>query len=436
LPSAESVPPVEVDRSSRPRRDEADVVPPQAAGPLLPEEVYRRAITLGQLAAGISGPNPPVGCAIVRDGRIVGEGTTSVVGGPHAETLALAEAGGRAEGATAVVTLEPCAHHGRTGPCADALIAAGVAEVHVLHRDPDPRAAGGVVRLRAAGVRVVEVDAHLPELGAIVAHDLRGFDTRVRSGRPHVMLKLAQTVDGRTAGGASRYLTGIAARTRVHVLRADVDAVLVGSGTVRADDPQLDVRHVGARPSGRSPRPVVLATDADVDPSSMVVDRGAIVIVGDGAPAARCDALAHAGATIVRVPVAADRGSLDLAAALAALLDHRILTVLAEPGPVLAEALLTVGLVDVIELHIAGAAGAARDGAVAALPGLTRLVDAWRSGALLGAEPSEVPMVVEDLGDDAVLRISASDLARLGRPGASLSSEPVAGSAVRVVGAA
>jgi diaminohydroxyphosphoribosylaminopyrimidine deaminase/5-amino-6-(5-phosphoribosylamino)uracil reductase len=376
------------------------VVPPMAAGTLLSEDVYQRAIELGRTAAGISGPNPPVGCVIVRDGFIVGEGATSVVGGPHAEVVALADAAGRCEQATVVVTLEPCAHHGRTAPCTDALIAAGVSEVHVLMRDPDPQAAGGADRLRAAGIRVIEVGADHPELAAQVAHDLRGFVARVLHGRPHVLLKLAQTSDGMTAAGPNRYLTGVEAQTHVHSLRSDVDAVLVGSQTVAVDDPQLDVRHVVLRVPAGQPRPVVLATEARVDPAAHVITRGALVLVGEDAPAARCEALAEAGATVVRVPSAPGGGRLDLQAVLAGLLDHRILTVLAEPGPTLASALLAQGLVDTVELHIAGGVGAAA--VVPALAPLAPVVDAWR--APFGSAEGVVEWSARELGDDMILR--------------------------------
>jgi diaminohydroxyphosphoribosylaminopyrimidine deaminase/5-amino-6-(5-phosphoribosylamino)uracil reductase len=378
------------------------VVPPKAAGTLLPEDLYRRAIMLGRSAAGISGPNPPVGCLVVRDGAVVGEGATTAVGGPHAEVVALRAAGARALGATVVVTLEPCAHQGRTGPCVDALIGSRVAAVHLVLPDPDPAAAGGMARLRAAGIEVLELSDRLPELAATVAHDLRGFVARVSSGRPHVTLKLAQGADGRTAPGAGGYLTGLAARTRVHRLRSDVDAVLVGSATVRADDPLLDVRHVE---TARSPRPVVLATDADIDPAARVIGRGALVLVGPRAPVERCARLERAGATVVAVPEArSGRAGLDLLAALAALLDHRILTVLAEPGPVLADALLAEGLVDEVELHVAGVTTPTDADVVPALARLASLIEGWRRG--------DEHVDVVSSGEDAVLRVAWSDLAR------------------------
>ncbi len=371
---------------------------------LLSEEVYRHAAAVGRTAAGISGPNPPVGCLILRDGVVIAAGATEAVGGRHAERVALDRAGGAALGAIAVVTLEPCAHHGRTGPCVDALVAAGVRSVHVLHRDPDPVASGGMDRLRAAGVDVVDVSAWVTTVAAEVAHDLRGFRARVTSGRPHVTLKIAQTADGRTDPGTARYLTSSAARTRVHRMRSDVDAVLVGSGTVRADDPSLDVRHVDA---ARSPRPVVLATRADIDRSARIVGRGALVIVGPQATAEDRRALVDAGAEIVEVSEAdgVDQG-LDLRAALGALLERQILTVLAEPGPRLARALLAGGLVDDLELHIAGPV---QRGEVApAFDLLAPLLNAWDVGA---------PTVDADvLGGDVVLAARGPGVLPAGSP--------------------
>lgn len=328
--------------------------PRRAVGDLLPEEVYLRALEVGRSSAGISGPNPPVGCVIVRDGRIVGEGATRPVGGAHAEIVALASAGLAAQGAVAVVTLEPCAHHGRTPPCTDALVAAGVAEVHVLQRDPHPEAGGGVERLRAAGVHVVDGASVLPRLADRAAHDLRGFLARVAHARPHVHLKLAQGVDGRTLAESGRYLTGASARARVHRLRADVDAVLVGGATVRDDDPRLDVRL--AEPV-RQPRPVILSVAGDLPSEAAVLRPGAVVVVGPDVAAPRVDRWRERGVDVVVVPLD-DAGELDLSAALASLLERRILTVLAEPGPRLAEALIAQRLVDVIELHVAGGAAA------------------------------------------------------------------------------
>lgn len=343
----------------------------------LPEAVYSHALEVGRTAAGRSGPNPPVGCVIVQDGRIVGEGATRPAGGAHAEVVALQAAGPDARGAIAVVTLEPCAHHGRTPPCTDSLIAAGVAEVHVLLRDPDPVAGGGVERLRAAGIEVFDAGAMMPSAAARAAHDLRGFLARVAHGRPHVHLKLAQDVDGRTVAPHGRYLTGPVARRRVHALRAEVDAVLVGGATVRHDDPRLDVRHL---PTTDQPRPVVLSVTGDLPQGAAVLRPGAIVLTGPDIPAVRADMFQSRGVEVVVVPIASD-GLLDLEAALSALLELRVLTVLAEPGPRLAAALVQQGLVDTLEVHVAGGAKAGHDPLRPALPELLSLLSA-RNGAV------------------------------------------------------
>jgi diaminohydroxyphosphoribosylaminopyrimidine deaminase/5-amino-6-(5-phosphoribosylamino)uracil reductase len=216
-----------------------------------------RAVELAAAVRGTTSPNPWVGCVIVATGGEVFEGATHPPGGHHAEAAALAAAavaGADLSGATAYVTLEPCSHHGRTPPCADALVAAGVGRVVVGLADPDPRVAGrGLGRLRDAGVEV-EVGV----AGDVVAEQLAPYLTHRRTGRPYVVLKLAASLDGRTAApdGRSRWITGEAARADAHRLRAESDAVLVGAGTVRADDPALTVRHV----EGRDPLRVVLGT--------------------------------------------------------------------------------------------------------------------------------------------------------------------------------
>jgi diaminohydroxyphosphoribosylaminopyrimidine deaminase/5-amino-6-(5-phosphoribosylamino)uracil reductase len=205
-----------------------------------------RALALAAEGLGLTSPNPAVGAVLVREGVVVGEAFHRVAGGPHAETAALAAAGEAARGATCYVTLEPCAHHGRTPPCADGLIAAGVARVVAACRDPDPRVDGrGLARLQAAGIAVTL------GVGEAEARALnRAFFTRVTTGRPHVTLKSAMTLDGKIAAwnGESRWITGDAARREAHRLRFRADAILVGSGTVRRDDPELTVRLPGAPP--------------------------------------------------------------------------------------------------------------------------------------------------------------------------------------------
>lgn len=323
-----------------------DPAPPLADGL---RDASLRALALGRSVAGTTAPNPAVGCVLLRDGAVVGEGATAPAGGPHAEVVALRAAGDRAVGATAVTTLEPCAHTGRTGPCTAALVDAGVAAVRYLVPDPNPVAAGGGAVLRAAGVDAGPLDA--PDLAAWAVEDLRGFLTLVATGRPHVLLKLAQDRDGGTVPSPGGYLTGTAARRRVHALRAEVDAVLVGGATVRADDPRLDVRDV-PHDAGRQPRPVVLTAGADLPPTARLLGRRPLVVVGPGAEPARCAALVAAGAEVVRVDGGPEGP--DPAAALAALPAHGVLTVLAEPGPRLAARLLAADLVDVAELHVAG----------------------------------------------------------------------------------
>jgi diaminohydroxyphosphoribosylaminopyrimidine deaminase / 5-amino-6-(5-phosphoribosylamino)uracil reductase len=213
-----------------------------------------RAIALGERGRRTAAPNPWVGCVLVRGGAVVGEGFHRAAGEPHAERHALRAAGERARGATAFVTLEPCSHQGRTPPCADALIAAGVARVVIGVLDPDVKVRGrGVARLRAADIEVTTGVA-----ADVVARQLAPYLTHRRTGRPYVVLKLAASLDGRTAApdGTSRWITGDEARTDAHRLRAESDAILVGAGTVRADDPTLTVRHV----RGRDPLRVVLGS--------------------------------------------------------------------------------------------------------------------------------------------------------------------------------
>src|SRR5438093_45669 len=225
------------------------------------------ALALARRGLGNVWPNPAVGCIIVKDGRVAGRGWTQPGGRPHAETEALARAGEAARGATAYVSLEPCSHWGRTPPCADALIAAGVRRVVVALEDPDPRVAGsGLARLRAAGIAVET------GLGAAAAAEINaGFFQRVRFGRPLVTLKLASSLDGRiaTASGESRWITGPPARDHAHLLRATHDAILVGTGTVLADDPQLTCRLPGL--ARRSPVRVVIDRHLRIPPSARLI---------------------------------------------------------------------------------------------------------------------------------------------------------------------
>lgn len=314
------------------------------------------ALALAGRGLGRVWPNPAVGCVIERGGIILGRGRTADGGRPHAETAALAEAGAAARGATAYVTLEPCAHHGRTPPCAEALAAAGIARVVVAARDPDPRVdGGGIARLRAAGIAVVE------DMRRDAAEDLqRGFLLRVTRGRPMVTLKLAMTLDGRiaTGGGESKWITGPAARAHVHAERARHDAVLVGAGTVRADDPRLTVRGMGrAHAEGIQPVRVVMSRGLDLPLPSALLG-------GDGPPvwllhAAQASAkgrrrLEGGNRTLISVPKAGN-GGIDPGAALQALGDRGLTRVYCEGGGALAASLLSAGLVDRLDCYTAGA---------------------------------------------------------------------------------
>jgi diaminohydroxyphosphoribosylaminopyrimidine deaminase/5-amino-6-(5-phosphoribosylamino)uracil reductase len=306
------------------------------------------AIALSRRALGTTWPNPAVGCVIVRDGAIVAQGVTAPGGRPHAETQALAMAGAAARGATAYVSLEPCSHHGQTPPCADALIEAGIARVVVAACDPDPRVNGaGLARLREAGVDV---------LPGVLEHEaadvLAGFFSRVQRGRPLLTLKLAATLDGRiaSASGESQWITDTQARRASHALRGQNDAVLVGVGTVLADDPDLTCRVPGytSRPCVRIIADSHLRTPLM---SRVVATSGTSppwaptwILHRDGADPARAAALTDAGVRCLQV--AHDDMGVDPVAALATLGEAGLTRVLAEGGARLAAALLRAGLVD------------------------------------------------------------------------------------------
>ena len=311
------------------------------------------ALGLARRGLGRVWPNPAVGCVIVKDGRIVGRGWTQAGGRPHAETVALAQAGARVKGATAYVSLEPCAHHGKTPPCASALIAAGVARAVSALEDPDARVAGkGHAMLRNAGI-AVETGVLAAEAEALQ----RGFLTRIRQGRPMVTLKLAMSLDGRiaTASGESKWITGPEARRRVHAMRAAHDAVLVGAGTARADDPDLTARGLGV---SHQPVRVVAARSLDLPEGSLLARTAREVPVwlmhGTSAPADRRAHWQQAGARLFECAEGA--GGLDPAAMLEALGAAGLTRVFCEGGGQLASALLTSGLVDEIALFTAGLA--------------------------------------------------------------------------------
>ena len=346
---------------------------------LADEHFMRRALQLARQGAGQVAPNPLVGAVVVRDGQVVGEGYHQRFGGAHAEPIALGAAGERARGATVYVTLEPCAHHGKTPPCADALVAAGVTRVVVAVRDPNPAAQGGIARLAAAGIAVdtglLHEEAH--ELNAAF---LESFSTD----RPWVTLKLAVSIDGAIAvpGAAPRWLTGPASRTAVHQMRAASDAIAVGIGTVLADDPALTVRNAPAprvAPTrvvfdrlARLPLDSVLARTARATPT--------LVVVSSRAPVDRVAALDDAGVQVAHADALSD--------ALAALRGRGIASLLVEGGAQLAAALLRERLVDRLVIFQApivlgtGALGAfsAVEPEVATALGPLTLVSAERHG--------------------------------------------------------
>jgi len=319
--------------------------PPTAEPAIVPDgedlevAAMRRALGLSAGVRGRTSPNPWVGALVLAGATVLGEGATSPPGGPHAEVVALGAAGRRARGATLVVTLEPCAHQGRTPPCVDAILAAGIARVVVALSDPDPRVSGrGIETLRRAGV-VVRTGVCATEAAELLAPYL----VHRLLGRPFVTLKLAATLDGRVAApdGSSRWITGEAARRDVHRLRAEADAVGVGAGTVRADDPALTVRDV---PSPRQPLRVVFGRaprTARVQP--------ALEVTG------------------------------PLRQTLAELAERGVLHLLVEGGPRLAHDLHAAGVVDRYVVYVAPALLGGSDGqSLLEGPGVGRMVDAWR----------------------------------------------------------
>ncbi|MCL4108769.1 UNVERIFIED_CONTAM: hypothetical protein GTU68_049110 [Idotea baltica] len=330
---------------------------------------------LGQRGQGKTWPNPPVGCVLANDGRVVGRGWTQIGGRPHAEVHALTQAGSRAKGATAYVTLEPCAHHGKTGPCADALIKAGVARVVAGIQDPDTRVSGkGFAQLRRAGIELTT-----GVLGDEIAFDLTGFLSRTTLGRPAVSLKLASSFDGRiaTASGHSQWITGQKARHMVHGLRARHDAVLVGAGTARLDDPALTVRGYG---NVTQPLRIVMSRRLDLPLSGQLArtakDHPVWICHGTDADADRQRAWKSVGAKLIAIQSLG--GQLDVSAALHALGQEGLTQVFCEGGGALAASLLSADLVDDLYGFTAGLViGAEGMPAVGAL-GLSDLGDAPR----------------------------------------------------------
>ena len=316
------------------------------------ERFMALALSLGRRGLGRTWPNPAVGAVIVNDGEIVGRGWTQPGGRPHAEIEALRRAGEAARGATLYVTLEPCSHHGKSPPCADAVIAAGISRVVSALEDPNPEVAGdGHARLRKAGI-AVEIG-----LGAAVAkRDHAGHFRRMRDGRPHVMLKFAISADGKAAGAGRRpvAITGGRVRERVHLLRAQSDAIMIGIGTALADDPMLTCRLPGMAKD--SPLRVVLDCALRLPRRSRLVQSAKetplLIIAGDDAPPALESALRGQGVDVARTTQTA--AQFDLTVVLKLLATRGITRLMIEGGPTLAAALITADLVDEAVLFHSG----------------------------------------------------------------------------------
>lgn len=310
-----------------------------------------RALELAERGWGIVSPNPMVGAVVVSaDGAIVGEGWHEGPGTAHAEVVALTHAADAARGATLYSTLEPCNHHGRTPPCTDAIVAAGVASVVSGHADPNPIVAGsGHARLRAAGVRVVD-----GVLAARVARKNRAYLTHVTTGRPFVVWKVAMSLDGKVAArdGSSRWITGDAARADVHRLRAWADAVVVGAGTVLADNPSLTARHEGYR--GRPPLRVIVDGRGRVPSTARVFDAEAptLVATSSSAPGDVRERWAATGAE-VEILDASEGGAVSVAGLVERLGKRDVQGVLLEGGPTLAWRAVEEGAVDEIVAYVA-----------------------------------------------------------------------------------
>ncbi len=355
------------------------------------EPHMRRALALAARGLGRTSPNPAVGAVVVRGDTVVGEGFHERAGAPHAERVALGIAGEAARGADLYVTLEPCCHHGRTPPCTEAIIEAGIARVFYACADPDPRASGdGHRQLEAAGV---QVEAGLLRDEAERVNE--AYLKHKRTGRPFVTLKLAMSLDGKiaTRSGDARWITGEAARRRVHEMRNSSDAVMVGVGTVLADDPRLTTRGIEG---GRDALRVICDSRARTPPDARVIsqdsDAPCLVAVAEGAGAERVEALREAGPEVLVLP--GQNGRVDLDALSLALGEREVMSVLLEGGGTLAWSALKSGMVDKVALFYAPMI-LGGDEAIPAVGGLgiERIADAFRLRE----------MTVERVGDDLLV---------------------------------
>ena len=331
-----------------------DINPPTEAHPLSPLDALRlrEALDLAEGVIGLTDPNPRVGCVLgTQDGRVLGRGATQEVGGPHAEVMALREAaanGHDVRGATAWVTLEPCAHHGRTPPCCDALIAAGIGRVVAAMQDPFPAVAGqGMARLRAAGVQVALAGGALAE----AAREINiGFFSRVLRGRPWIRLKTACSLDGRTAlpNGVSQWITGPAARADGHAWRRRASVVLTGIGTILSDDPGLDVRLV---PTRKQPRRAVLDSRLRIPVDAAILQRPGTLVYTSSNDAERQMALSAIGAEVIRLTT--DRERVDLQALTTDLTVRQANEVHVEAGAALTGSWLESDAADELLMYVA-----------------------------------------------------------------------------------
>jgi len=347
-------------------------------------EFMARALRLARRGLFGTDPNPRVGCVLVREGRVVGEGWHAAAGGPHAEVEALRQAGEAARGATAYVTLEPCCHHGRTPPCTDALISAGVVRVVAAMQDPNPQVAGkGLAALEAQGIATA---SGLLEAQAAALNP--GFIHRMHNGRPFVRCKLAMSLDGRTAmaSGQSKWITSAGARDDVQGLRARSSAIMTGVGTVLADNPSLTVRLEGAT---RQPLRVVVDSHLSMPADSrMLGEPGNTLVVTTAQDEALSQALSDAGAEVVNVPPHGD--SVDLFAVLDLLGQRQMNEVLLETGATLSGAMLRAGLIDELVIYMAPKLMGDSARGLFHLPGLEELDEA------VGLEIVDVRAVGQD----------------------------------------
>jgi len=344
-------------------------------------EFMARALQLARKGLFTTTPNPRVGCVVVKDRMIVGEGWHARAGEAHAESHALIAAAGAARGATAYITLEPCSHHGRTPPCADALIAAGVTRVVAAMRDPNPQVGGnGLEKLRAAGIACEDglMEAEARELNL-------GFVSRMTRGRPWVRLKVAASLDGKTAlnNGKSQWITGPEARRDGHAWRARACAILTGAGTVRDDDPRLTVRDVG---TSRQPLRVVVDSHLETPPGARLLEDGNALVAAASEDAEKMAALRAAGAEVIVLPN--PQGKVDLPLLLRVLAERGVNELHVEAGHKLNGSLLREGLVDELLMYFAPTLlGSGRE--MFPLPELTdlsgrhelRMIDLRRVGA-------------------------------------------------------